>query len=218
MIGLCGLPNFYTALTKSCTYDVSSFLHYCRRPIWYWHSILSSYILRNCTIFIFHFSRCEFVQRSRSVVNLVESIIKIKRFLHERYQILKQQQMVEQVVDTKPLKDHVIPNDKEPHCSIIHLPITVNNFKIKPSLVGMVQHNQFSGLPVENTNLHLSIFVEFYGTLKANDVDQNAIRLRLFTFSLRDIVRAWLQSLPANSITTWTQLKIAFLERHFLPS
>lgn len=53
----------------------------------------------------------------------------------------------------------------------------------------MVQQNQFSGLPSENPNLHLSIFIDNYGTDKANGVDQNTTRLRLFPFSLRGSAR-----------------------------
>lgn len=48
-----------------------------------------------------------------------------------------------------------------------------------PLSVGMVQHNQFLGLLTENSNLHLSIFVEFCSTLRYNGIVQNAIRLRL---------------------------------------
>lgn len=41
-------------------------------------------------------------------------------------------------VDAKPLKDYVVPNNEELHCSIIPQPIGENNFKINPSLVGML--------------------------------------------------------------------------------
>ncbi|XP_050914722.1 uncharacterized protein LOC127129611 [Lathyrus oleraceus] len=80
--------------------------------------------------------------------------------------------MVDPVVDTKPLKDYVIPTKEELHCSIVHPPIAKNNFELKPSLIGMVQENQFSVIPSENLNLHLSIFVDncgsFLGKLKRN--------------------------------------------------
>lgn len=46
--------------------------------------------------------------------------------------------MVEHV-DTKLLKDYMVPTDEEPHSSIVHPLIAANNFEIKPSLVGMVQ-------------------------------------------------------------------------------
>lgn len=95
---------------------------------------------------------------------------------------------------------------------------TANNFEIKPSLVGMVQHNQFSGLPIEHLNFHFSILVKLYGTLKSNGTEENAIQLILFPFSLRYRARVWLQSLPANSITTWPQIKVVFLARYFSSS
>lgn len=115
--------------------------------------------------------------------------------------------MVEEVVNIKPLKDYAVPIDEELHCSIFHSSIAENNFEVKSYLVGMVQQHQFSGLPTENLNLRMSIFIEFCCTLKSIGVDQNSIRLSLFYFSLRDRARAWLQSFPANSITTWAQLK-----------
>ena len=71
---------------------------------------------------------------------------------------------------------------------------------------------------MDDPNLHLSLFVQYADTVKANGVNPEAIRLRLFPFSLRDRARAWLQSLPSNSITTWDELKKVFLARYFPPS
>ncbi|XP_020271670.1 uncharacterized protein LOC109846842 [Asparagus officinalis] len=51
-----------------------------------------------------------------------------------------------------------------------------------------------------------------------NGVSDDAIKLRLFPFSLRDKARPWLQSLPPGSITTWDQLSEAFLTKYFPPS
>lgn len=62
--------------------------------------------------------------------------------------------------DIKSLKDYAISTNEEPHCSIVHPPITANNFEVKPSLIGMIQHDQLSGLPTKNPNFHLSIFVD----------------------------------------------------------
>lgn len=95
-----------------------------------------------------------------------------------------------EVVDTKPLKYYAVPTDKEPYSSIVHLPIAANNFELKPSLISMVQQNMFFELSMENPNLHLSIFVDNYGILKANSVDQNVTRLRLLPFLLQDRARA----------------------------
>ena len=47
--------------------------------------------------------------------------------------------MVDPIVDTKPLKDYVIPTEEEPHCSIVHPPIAANIFELKPSLICIMQ-------------------------------------------------------------------------------
>jgi len=90
-----------------------------------------------------------------------------------------------------------------------------NNFELKPTLISMVQQSQFGGTPLEDLKLHLSMFLEGCDTLKLNGVSSDAIRLRLFPFSLRDKTRAWLQSLPSGCITTWAELIRAFLTKFF---
>ena len=43
----------------------------------------------------------------------------------------------------------------------------------------------------------------------------DAIRLRLFHFSLRDKAKVWLNSLPLGIITTWEELAQKFLAKYF---
>ena len=66
----------------------------------------------------------------------------------------------------------------------------------------MVKTTQFGGLPTENPKYYISNFVELCDTFKYNGVTEDAISLILFPFSLRDATKSWLNSLPANSITT----------------
>ncbi|XP_058750988.1 uncharacterized protein LOC131624001 [Vicia villosa] len=118
----------------------------------------------------------------------------------------------------RPLKSYAIPSQAELHNSIVAPAIEVNNFELIPSLLSAVQQNQFSGNSTEDPNLHLLVFLQYADTVKANGVSSEAIRLRLFPFSLSDRARAWLQYLPANSVTTWNELKKFFLARYFPPS
>jgi len=73
-------------------------------------------------------------------------------------------------------------------------------------------------LPLEDPNLHLSIFLEVSDMLKLNRVSSDAIRLCLFTFSLRDKAMTWLHSLSSGCITTWDELTRIFLAKFFPPS
>ncbi|XP_022863452.1 uncharacterized protein LOC111383569 [Olea europaea var. sylvestris] len=82
----------------------------------------------------------------------------------------------------------------------------------------MVQQNQFGGAVIEDPNAHLGSFLEICDTVKMNGVTEDAIRLCLFSFSLRDKAKAWFQSLSYGSITTWDDLAQKFLTKYFSPS
>ncbi|PNY08729.1 1-aminocyclopropane-1-carboxylate deaminase-like protein [Trifolium pratense] len=56
-------------------------------------------------------------------------------------------------------KDFAVPSEDEPHSSIVNPTIQANNIELKPTLLQIVQQNQFSGKPTEDPNLHLSVFV-----------------------------------------------------------
>jgi len=70
---------------------------------------------------------------------------------------------------------------------------------------------------MEDPNLHLSVFVEVFDTLRINETSTDAICLCLFLFSLKDKERLWLHSLPPGSITTWNELIKVFLAKFFPP-
>ncbi|XP_073063937.1 uncharacterized protein [Primulina eburnea] len=96
--------------------------------------------------------------------------------------------------------------------------IAANNFELKPALINMVQQNQFGGAATTDLHLHLRTFLEITDTVKINGASDEIIRLRLFSFSLRDHARSWLQSLPLGSVTTWADLFTKFLSKYFPPA
>ena len=150
----------------------------------------------------------------RRTKSLGDFIPEIERFLHKRRREARNNNMA----DNRTLKEYATPSTEEPQAVIVYPAVEANNFEIKPALLNIVQQNQFSGLPTEDPNLHLSSFLRVCGTLKANGVTSEAIRLHLFPFSLRDRASAWFHSLETGSITTWAQLRQAFLARFFPPS
>ncbi|KAL5581832.1 hypothetical protein UlMin_014274 [Ulmus minor] len=82
----------------------------------------------------------------------------------------------------------------------------------------MVQANQFGGMSKDDPNSHISYFLEVCELFKHNGVSDDAIRLRVFPFSLRDKAKEWLNSLPPGTITTWNELVQKFLAKFFPPA
>ncbi|XP_038976653.1 uncharacterized protein LOC120107448 [Phoenix dactylifera] len=115
------------------------------------------------------------------------------------------------------LGDYAVPNVNGAQPSIVRPTVNANNFEIKPGLIQMVQQEQFGGGPSEDPHAHLANFLEICDTIKMNGVSDDAIRLRLFPFSLKDKAKAWLNSKAPNSFTTWNALSQAFLSKYFPP-
>ena len=83
----------------------------------------------------------------------------------------------------------------------------------------MIQSSvQFYGMMNEDPNDHITNFLEICDTPKYNGVSNDALRLRLFPFTLKDKARAWLKSQPPSSFTNWDDLARAFLAKYFPPS
>jgi len=118
----------------------------------------------------------------------------------------------------RTLYDFVIPGVQGIASSIARPAVDANNFELKLAFISIVQQSQFGGTLLENLNVHLSVFIEACDTLKLNGVYSDAIRLRLFPFSLRDKVRVWLHSFPSGCRTTWDELTRVFLTKFFPPS
>ncbi|KAL0404366.1 UNVERIFIED_CONTAM: hypothetical protein Sradi_2077400 [Sesamum radiatum] len=119
----------------------------------------------------------------------------------------------------RPMMEYSFPTADGTISSIALPTVQANNFEIKPSIIQIIRSSvQFSGLPEEDPNKHLSNFLEICDTFKFNGVNDDAVRLRIFPFSLRDTAKDWLQSLPAGSITTWASLTQKFLAKYFPPA
>ncbi|KAK3118733.1 hypothetical protein QOZ80_9BG0705840 [Eleusine coracana subsp. coracana] len=70
------------------------------------------------------------------------------------------------------------------------------NFEIKTGLITMVQASPFCGKANEDASAHLQQFLEICNTFKMKDVTPDAVRLRLFPFSLLGRARQWFYANP----------------------
>ncbi|XP_060960732.1 uncharacterized protein LOC115723603 [Cannabis sativa] len=97
--------------------------------------------------------------------------------------------------------------------------IQAPHFELKPVMFQMLQRvGQFSGSPMEDPHLHIRSFFEVSDSFKQQGVSEEALRLKLFPFSLRDRARAWLNTLPPDSVTSWNDLAEKFLRKYFPPT
>ena len=95
--------------------------------------------------------------------------------------------------------------------------IDVDDFELKLALIRMVQENQFTGHPTENSNEQLGRFLRIANSIKLNGVRSEVIQLQLFPFSLRGMAAAWFNSLPYESVNTWEELMGVYFSKFFSP-
>ena len=104
--------------------------------------------------------------------------------------------------DHRVLRDYVLPQVSGITSSIVSPAAEANNFELSPALISFVEREQFAGHTSENPNTHLRKFLAKCDTIKINGASSDAIRLRIFPFSLRDKASDWLQNEEPNSFTT----------------
>ncbi|CAL2266116.1 unnamed protein product [Prunus armeniaca] len=113
---------------------------------------------------------------------------------------------------TRPLKDFTVPKAlDQPSC--IAYPATTTTFEIKSGTIHLLP--QFYGKVGDEPHIHIKDFFAVCATMHNGGISDEAIRLRLFPFSLKERAKEWLYSLPSASITTWTALASKFLAKFF---
>jgi hypothetical protein len=111
------------------------------------------------------------------------------------------------------LQDHYIPPTyTAPSC--LRLPaVTATHYEIKPSTIQSLP--TFLGFPHENPYEFLSEFQSICSTIQLTGFTEDALKMRLFVFALKERAKHWFQSLEPNSITSWDQLQQVFLKQYF---
>ncbi|PKU84154.1 hypothetical protein MA16_Dca002666 [Dendrobium catenatum] len=79
----------------------------------------------------------------------------------------------------------------------------------------MIQNSQFGGTPIMHWNPRLASFLKICAIFKYDGVINDAIRLQLSSFSLKDKAKMWLNYLPPSFIITWNALAHKFIAKYF---
>nr|GEX05661.1 reverse transcriptase domain-containing protein [Tanacetum cinerariifolium] len=93
--------------------------------------------------------------------------------------------------------------------AIVILAITADNFELK--------HGLLFGLVKEDPHAHVRYFNKITSTLKFPNVSNTSIKLMLFLFSLEGAAWIWLEKEPPQSIFTWDNLVLKFINQFFPP-
>ncbi|XP_020202308.1 uncharacterized protein LOC109788081 [Cajanus cajan] len=113
------------------------------------------------------------------------------------------------------LGDHAAATSTTHLSSIATPAIAATNFEMKPTMLNLIQNNQFVGLDHDDQYLHLHTFIELCGTMKIHQVLEEVIQMKLFPFSLLGKAKMWFYALPHQSLIRWSDIETKILARFF---
>ncbi|CAN6486918.1 unnamed protein product [Victoria cruziana] len=88
------------------------------------------------------------------------------------------------------------------------------HYEIKASTISMLP--SFHGLEREDPYRHIDEFLDICVTVRISHIEDDALRLYLFPFSLKEKEKDWLKSLlPSVRIAKWEDLQREFLKKYF---
>jgi hypothetical protein len=100
-------------------------------------------------------------------------------------------------IQVRTLRDHMNPTrTSAPLCIVF--PPDASHFNFKPGIIQFLP--SFHGLELENPCLHLREYEEVCNTYNDSNCSMNTIRLKLFSFSLKDKAKTRPQNLRPGSI------------------
>ncbi|KAH9686903.1 hypothetical protein KPL70_014565 [Citrus sinensis] len=118
-----------------------------------------------------------------------------------------------QAPQERPFKDYFSPLANLSTSCIRYPNVAARSFELKPSVLNCLP--TFYGLENEDPYNHLNDFHAICQTFKYENFSDDDVKLRLFPFSLKNRARSWLNTLPANSISSWEQMVTKFLNKYF---
>ncbi|GKD89184.1 reverse transcriptase domain-containing protein [Tanacetum coccineum] len=82
----------------------------------------------------------------------------------------------------------------------------------------MILENKFDGYLRANPHDHIREFLAICNMFKYGETQSEAVKLLIFPYSLSDKAKTWFNELNEESITSWEQMRKAFINRFFPPS
>ncbi|GJU83345.1 hypothetical protein Tco_1285710 [Tanacetum coccineum] len=98
--------------------------------------------------------------------------------------------------------------------AIIQLDVD-DNFVINSTQLNMIQKSKFDGYLRADPHDHIREFLAICDMFKYGETQSKAVKLLIFPFSLCDKAKIWFNELNEESITSWEQMRRAFITNSF---
>ncbi|XP_033146805.1 uncharacterized protein LOC108871974 [Brassica rapa] len=118
---------------------------------------------------------------------------------------------VDEVALPKTLADYNRPNQFYTNKSAIRPPTIQRDSELKAQYYTLVGQISYHGLSHEHLMDHLERFKDLISAIKVKGVLEDYLLCKLFKFSLAREASHWLKQLPPGSLTSWSDIKNAFL-------
>ncbi|GJY99678.1 reverse transcriptase domain-containing protein [Tanacetum coccineum] len=104
-----------------------------------------------------------------------------------------------------------------PNSAIIQLDVD-DNFVINSTHLNMIRENKFDGYLRADPHDHICEFFAICNMFRYGKTQSEAVKIMIFPLSLCDEAKFWFNELNDESITSWEQMREAFINRFFQPS
>ncbi|GJR41155.1 reverse transcriptase domain-containing protein [Tanacetum coccineum] len=119
--------------------------------------------------------------------------------------------------DNQPMWKNAKTVAPTPNSAIIQLDVD-DNFVINFTHLKMIRENKFDGYLRADPHDHIREFLAICNMFRYGETQSEAVKLMIFPLSLSDEAKTWFNELNEESITSWEQMRRAFINRFFPPS
>ncbi|GJZ48524.1 reverse transcriptase domain-containing protein [Tanacetum coccineum] len=117
-------------------------------------------------------------------------------------------------LDDQPVWESAKTIAPTPNSVIIQLDVD-DNFVINSTHLNMIRENKFDGYLQAGPHDHIREFLTICNMFRYGETQSEAVKLLIFPFSLCDEAKTWFNELNEESITSWDQMRRAFINRFF---
>ncbi|GKB63745.1 reverse transcriptase domain-containing protein [Tanacetum coccineum] len=119
--------------------------------------------------------------------------------------------------DDQPMSENAKIVAPTPNSAIVQ-PNVDDNFVINSTHLKMILENKFNGYMRADLHDHIREFLAICNMFRYSETQSEAVKLLIFPFSLCDEAKTWFNELNEKSITSWEQMRKAFINKLFPPS